>query len=113
MSISCIKRGTSAMFKTVNGKAKADKLPMDGGAAAEVATQFVQTPTGETLTIVGEKCNVMSVDMGGMVGKTCITPDGLTLRLEMQQGPNLIVHEAVKLNFRSQNAADFVPPTTP
>ncbi len=96
-----------------DGKPKAEKLPMDGAAAAEVAKQLVPKPTGETLTIAGEKCNVMSLDIDGTVAKTCVTPDGLTLRMEMQQGPNLIVHEAVKLNFRSQNAADFVPPTTP
>lgn len=90
---------------------KAEKLPMGGGA--DIASQYQPKVTGETQTVAGEKCNVMTVDIGGTVVKTCVTPDGLTLRMEMQVGPNHILHEAVKLNWRAQNAADFVPPAVP
>ena len=92
---------------------KVEKLPMDMAAAAEVAREFTPKPTGETLTIAGETCNVLTVDIAGTVARTCVTPDGLTLRMEMQAGPNTILHEAVKLNRRTQNAADFTPPAVP
>lgn len=90
-----------------DGKPVVDVLP-SGEASADALPKV--KPTGETLTIAGEACNVMTVDIVDTVAKTCVTRDGLTLRMEMQQGSNIVVHEAVKLNWRPQNAADFVPP---
>lgn len=96
-------------IRSDNGRQVIDKLPTDGG---DMTSQFQVKPTGETLTIAGESCKVMTVEIADTTAKTCVTADGLTLRMEMQQGPNLIVHEAVKLNWRAQNAADFVPPAS-